>query len=112
MAAYDDAQVDKNVEREILNHRVLKHPNIIAFKEVRGRLRAGRGRGTRGVLPHLLCHHSSSSCERRVVNVPHRAAPTDIQSTSRPVAVFSAAGAPDADAPGHCNGVCCRGRAL
>jgi serine/threonine protein kinase len=27
-------QVDKNVEREILNHRLLNHPNIIAFKEV------------------------------------------------------------------------------
>lgn len=28
-------QVDKNVEREILNHRMLNHPNIIGFKEVR-----------------------------------------------------------------------------
>jgi serine/threonine-protein kinase SRK2 len=27
-------QVDKNVEREILNHRSLYHPNIIRFKEV------------------------------------------------------------------------------
>ncbi len=27
-------QVDKNVEREILNHRMLNHPNIVAFKEV------------------------------------------------------------------------------
>lgn len=27
-------QVDKNVEREILNHRMLSHPNIISFKEV------------------------------------------------------------------------------
>lgn len=26
--------LDKNVEREILNHRQLVHPNIIAFKEV------------------------------------------------------------------------------
>ncbi|GAX75067.1 hypothetical protein CEUSTIGMA_g2511.t1 [Chlamydomonas eustigma] len=28
-------KVDKNVEREILNHRMLNHPNIVAFKEVR-----------------------------------------------------------------------------
>ena len=27
-------KVDKNVEREILNHRLLHHPNIIGFKEV------------------------------------------------------------------------------
>ncbi|KAG1660341.1 hypothetical protein FOA52_014394 [Chlamydomonas sp. UWO 241] len=27
-------RVDKNVEREILNHRMLNHPNIISFKEV------------------------------------------------------------------------------
>ncbi|GFH21216.1 serine/threonine-protein kinase SRK2E, partial [Haematococcus lacustris] len=26
-------QIDKNVEREILNHRMLVHPNIVAFKE-------------------------------------------------------------------------------
>jgi serine/threonine-protein kinase SRK2 len=29
------AQVDRNVEREICNHRLLNHPNIIAFREVR-----------------------------------------------------------------------------
>eukprot|EP00803_Ostreobium_quekettii_P011583 evm.model.scf_1644.1 EVM.evm.TU.scf_1644.1 scf_1644:9342-18122(-) len=27
-------KIDKNVEREIVNHRMLRHPNIIAFKEV------------------------------------------------------------------------------
>lgn len=27
-------RVDRNVEREILNHRMLNHPNIIGFKEV------------------------------------------------------------------------------
>ncbi|CAG9467583.1 unnamed protein product [Pedinophyceae sp. YPF-701] len=27
-------KVDKNVEREILNHRNLRHPNIVGFKEV------------------------------------------------------------------------------
>ncbi len=29
-----DTLLDKNVEREILNHRQLVHPNILAFKEV------------------------------------------------------------------------------
>ena len=28
-------QVDRNVEREICNHRLLNHPNIVGFKEVR-----------------------------------------------------------------------------
>ncbi|GFH30224.1 Ser/thr protein kinase, partial [Haematococcus lacustris] len=27
-------KIDKNVEREVLNHRVLVHPNVIAFREV------------------------------------------------------------------------------
>jgi hypothetical protein len=27
-------QVDKNVEREILNHRMLRNVNVVAFKEV------------------------------------------------------------------------------
>lgn len=27
-------KIDKNVEREIINHRTLNHPNIIGFKEV------------------------------------------------------------------------------
>ena len=27
-------QIDENVAREILNHRSLRHPNIIQFKEV------------------------------------------------------------------------------
>jgi len=27
-------QIDKNVEREIVNHRTLLHPNIIKFREV------------------------------------------------------------------------------
>lgn len=29
------SQIDKNVEREIINHRLLLHPNIIRFREVR-----------------------------------------------------------------------------
>lgn len=29
-----DTLLDKNVEREILNHRQLVHPNILAFREV------------------------------------------------------------------------------
>lgn len=27
-------KIDKNVEREIINHRMLRHPNIIAFREL------------------------------------------------------------------------------
>lgn len=27
-------QIDENVKREIMNHRSLKHPNIVRFKEV------------------------------------------------------------------------------
>jgi hypothetical protein len=30
-------QIDENVQREIINHRSLRHPNIIRFKEVRQR---------------------------------------------------------------------------
>ncbi len=33
-------QVDRNVEREICNHRMLNHPNIVGFKEV-GRQESG-----------------------------------------------------------------------
>ena len=29
-----DAIMDKNMEREILNHRCLVHPNVLAFREV------------------------------------------------------------------------------
>lgn len=29
-----DGQIDEHVQREIMNHRSLKHPNIIRFKEV------------------------------------------------------------------------------
>jgi hypothetical protein len=29
-------RVDKNVEREILNHRMLQNPNVVGFKEVQG----------------------------------------------------------------------------
>jgi serine/threonine-protein kinase SRK2 len=31
------AQIDENVAREIINHRSLRHPNIIRFKEVSGK---------------------------------------------------------------------------
>lgn len=31
---FTDMLLDKNVEREILNHRQLTHPNILAFREV------------------------------------------------------------------------------
>ena len=33
----DPLQIDKNVERELINHRSLLHPNIIKFKEVGSR---------------------------------------------------------------------------
>lgn len=29
-----NAQIDENVQREIINHRSLRHPNIVRFKEV------------------------------------------------------------------------------
>ena len=28
------SQIDENVQREIINHRSLRHPNIVRFKEV------------------------------------------------------------------------------
>ena len=28
------SQIDENVKREIINHRSLRHPNIVRFKEV------------------------------------------------------------------------------
>jgi len=31
-------QIDENVQREIINHRSLRHPNIVRFKEVCARL--------------------------------------------------------------------------
>ena len=36
MLALRGLQIDENVAREIINHRSLRHPNIIRFKEVRG----------------------------------------------------------------------------
>lgn len=33
-ALYLYSQIDENVEREIVNHRLLQHPNVIYFKEV------------------------------------------------------------------------------
>jgi hypothetical protein len=29
-----DLQIDENVERELINHRTLIHPNIVRFREV------------------------------------------------------------------------------
>lgn len=31
---FGHGQIDEHVQREIVNHRSLKHPNIIRFKEV------------------------------------------------------------------------------
>jgi hypothetical protein len=36
-------QIDENVAREIINHRSLRHPNIIRFKEVSERARKNGG---------------------------------------------------------------------
>lgn len=45
---YSLVQIDDNVQREIINHRSLKHPNIIRFKEVSQDLHDA----------HSLVHHS------------------------------------------------------
>ena len=39
-------QIDENVERELINHRTLVHPNIVKFREVRRPL---RGMGQSGL---------------------------------------------------------------
>lgn len=31
---FSELQIDENVQREIINHRSLRHPNIVRFKEV------------------------------------------------------------------------------
>lgn len=46
-------KIDENVQREIINHRSLRHPNIVRFKEVRCQLGpgpVGGGGGGGGVL--------------------------------------------------------------
>lgn len=34
MKLFELLQIDENVQREIINHRSLRHPNIVRFKEV------------------------------------------------------------------------------
>ena len=34
LSCYCVSQIDENVKREIINHRSLRHPNIVRFKEV------------------------------------------------------------------------------
>ncbi len=36
------SQIDVNVEREVLNHKTLVHPNIVQFREVRSSYTAVR----------------------------------------------------------------------
>ena len=45
-------QIDKNVERELINHRSLLHPNIIRFKEV-------------------SLHHRLFACGSSCINLSH-----------------------------------------
>nr|KJB08867.1 hypothetical protein B456_001G109600 [Gossypium raimondii]KJB08868.1 hypothetical protein B456_001G109600 [Gossypium raimondii] len=45
-------KIDENVAREIINHKSLRHPNIIRFKEVRHRLR--KDHGIEGGIPVVL----------------------------------------------------------
>ena len=46
-------QIDKNVEREIINHRMLSgHPNIVRFREVRCEAAGGGGMMRGSVAPH------------------------------------------------------------
>lgn len=34
LSCYSASQIDENVKREIINHRSLRHPNIVRFREV------------------------------------------------------------------------------
>jgi hypothetical protein len=49
-------QIDKNVEREILNHRMLNNPHVIAFREVR--------------IARVVCH--ATTCQRNDVALGSR----------------------------------------
>eukprot|EP00803_Ostreobium_quekettii_P000571 evm.model.scf_1515EXC.4 EVM.evm.TU.scf_1515EXC.4 scf_1515EXC:30903-34959(+) len=56
-------KIDKNVEREIVNHRMLRHPNIIGFKEVRRAWRASDADPhDRGWASHLVLVHLPVGC--------------------------------------------------
>lgn len=47
-------QIDKNVERELINHRSLLHPNIIRFKEVHNIIPTTETAVTSGHRYHLM----------------------------------------------------------
>ena len=68
-------QIDKNVERELINHRSLLHPNIIRFKEVRfcgGLLDVLQK--LRWTCCHLsLCHRCSSPPHTSVLSMEYAA---------------------------------------
>ncbi len=56
--------LDKNVEREILNHRRLVHPNVLAFREVfaTDEELAIVVRAHTCACPSLLCHQPLPAC--------------------------------------------------
>jgi hypothetical protein len=48
-------QIDKKVEREIVNHRALVHPNIVRFREVaRHALASFKGRRPSNCIQSLI----------------------------------------------------------
>lgn len=65
-------QIDKNVERELINHRSLLHPNIIRFKEVHNIIPTTESAVDVEEIPfHLLavaasCCCFDSNCQRHI----------------------------------------------
>jgi len=53
-------QINKNVQRETVSHRLLSHPNVIAFKKARG-----RGTPSSLALPTPKASHSPLALRRR-----------------------------------------------
>ena len=65
-------QVNEYVEREILNHRSLQHPHIIAFKEVRVAAVAARRPPTRPLVLLNDCSASPAGCLSHVRGLARR----------------------------------------
>ena len=69
MHAVADILLDKNIEREILNHRRLSHPNILGFREV-FTTDTHLGivvRSTLFLLLHPRCHKLPASTDQREI---------------------------------------------
>lgn len=87
-----DAQVDRNVEREICNHRMLNHPNIVAFMEVRRPCLENSGE-------MWVTHSAVATTDRRSQlrrpnqAVQEPATPVDLGGSSSASASFSSSGA-------------------